>query len=147
MAIYRQGQKIGTLGALHPAIAAQWDLIGPIFVFELNLEALTLATLPRFATLSKYPAIRRDLAFIVAESVSYDRVKSTIRSRKAPFEVVDIRLFDVYQGQGVAPGHKSLAVALMLQHSERTLVDEEVNDWMAKVVQALSTDLAAELRN
>lgn len=147
LAIYRQGQKIGTLGALHPAIAAQWDLIGPIFVFELNLELLTLATLPRFATLSKYPAIRRDLAFIVSESVSYDRVESTIRSQKAPFEVVDVRLFDVYQGKGVAAGHKSLAVALMLQHSDRTLVDEEVNDWMAKVVQALSTDLAAELRN
>lgn len=147
VALYTQGQKIGTLGALHPAIVAQWDLIGPIFVFELNLEALTLATLPRFATLSKYPAIRRDLAFTVSADVSYERVESTIRSQKAPFEVVAVRLFDVYQGQGVATGHKSLAVALMLQHTERTLVDEEVNDWMAKVVHALSSDLAAVLRN
>lgn len=146
LALYRQGQKIGTLGALHPAMVAKLDLIGPIFIFELALEPLTLATLAKFATLSKYPAIRRDLAFTVAEGVSYERVESAIRSQKAPFEVVDVRLFDVYQGQGVAAGHKSLAVALMLQHRDRTLVDEEVNDWMAKVVHALSTDLAAVLR-
>jgi phenylalanyl-tRNA synthetase beta chain len=79
--------------------------------------------------------------------VAYEGIETVIRAQKAPFEVVAVRLFDVYQGQGVAPGHKSLAVALMLQHNERTLVDEEVNDWMAKVVNALATELAAVLRN
>lgn len=147
VALYQQGQKIGVLGALHPAIAAKWDLMGPILLFELDLEALTLATLPKFATLSKYPAVRRDLAFTVAEGVPYERVEAIIRSQKAPFELMDVRLFDVYQGQGVATHHKSLAIALILQHRDRTLIDEEVNDWMAKVVHALSTDLGAVLRS
>ena len=147
LAAYHGSQKIGELGALHPGLVAQFDLDGPIFVFELTLAALGLATLPRFATLSKYPAIRRDLAFIVSNEVTYEGIETVIRAQKAPFEVVAVRLFDVYQGQGVAPGHKSLAVALMLQHNERTLVDEEVNDWMAKVVNALATELVAVLRN
>ncbi len=147
LAIYHGNQKIGELGALHPSLVAQFDLDGPIFVFELTLEALALATLPRFATLSKYPAIRRDLAFTVSNEVTYERIEAVIRAQIAPFDVVAVRLFDVYQGQGVASGHKSLAVAMMLQHSERTLVDDEVNDWMAKVVNALATELAAVLRN
>ncbi len=147
VALYQQGKKIGVLGALHPAIAAKWDLIGPVLMFELDLEALTLATLPKFATLSKYPAVRRDLAFTLAEGVPYGRVEAVIRSQKAPFELMDVRLFDVYQGQGVATHHKSLAIALILQHRERTLIDEEINDWMAKVVHALSTDLGAVLRS
>lgn len=147
LAIYHGDQKIGELGALHPSLVAQFDIIGPVFMFELTLAALGLATLPRFATLSKYPAIRRDLAFIVSNEVTYEGIETVIRAQKAPFDVVAVRLFDVYQGQGVAPGHKSLAVALMLQHNERTLVDEEVNDWMAKVVNALATELAAVLRN
>jgi phenylalanyl-tRNA synthetase beta chain len=147
LAAYHGNQKIGELGALHPSLVAQFDLDGPIFLFELTLEALALATLPRFATLSKYPAIRRDLAFTVSNEVTYERIEAVIRAQKAPFDIVDVRLFDVYQGQGVASGHKSLAVAMMLQHSERTLVDDEVNDWMAKVVNALATELAAVLRN
>ncbi len=141
------GQKIGELGALHPSLVAEWDLNGPIFVFELTLSALTLATFPKFATLSKYPAIRRDLAFTVSKDIGYERIKSVIRTQKAPFDVIDVRLFDVYEGQGVAFGHKSIAVAMLLQHSERTLVDDEVNDWMAKVVNALATELSAVLRN
>ncbi len=147
LAVCHGSQKIGELGALHPSLLAQFDLDGPIFVFELTLAALGLATLPRFATLSKYPAIRRDLAFTVSNDVTYESIETVILAQKAPFEIVAVRLFDVYQGQGVAPGHKSLAVALMLQHNERTLVDEEVNDWMAKMVNALATELAAVLRN
>ena len=146
LAIHHKGQKIGEFGALHPSLLAKFDLTGPILLFELTLKALSLATLPKFATLSKYPAIRRDIAFSVSNDISYAQIESTIRSKKAPFEVVELQLFDVYQGQGVATGHKSLAVAMMLQHSERTLVDEEVNDWVASVVNALSTELAAVLR-
>jgi phenylalanyl-tRNA synthetase beta chain len=147
LAVYHGDQKIGELGALHPSLVTQFDLDGPIFVFELNLAALGLATLPKFATLSKYPAIRRDIAFTVSNEVTYEGIEAVIRAQKAPFDLVAVRLFDVYQGQGVAPGQKSLAFALMLQHNERTLVDEEVNDWMAKVVNALATELAAVLRN
>ncbi|MCD6045865.1 MAG: phenylalanyl-tRNA ligase subunit beta [Gammaproteobacteria bacterium] len=147
VAIIYEDHKIGELGALHPRLVPQFGLDGPVFVFELILGALKLATLPRFATLSKYPAIRRDLAFTVSNEVTYERIEAVIRSQKAPFDVAGVRLFDVYQGQGVASGHKSLAVAMLLQHNERTLVDDEVNDWMAKVMNALATELAAALRN
>lgn len=147
LAVYQDNQKIGELGALHPSLVAEFDLDGPLFVFELKLEALGLATLPRFATLSKYPAIRRDLAFTVSKAVTYESIEAVIRAQKAPFDIVDVRLFDVYQGAGVASGHQSLAVAILLQHNERTLVDDEVNDWMAKVVTALATKVAAVLRN
>lgn len=147
LAIYHDHEKIGELGALHPSLLTEFDIIGPVFVFELKLEALSLATLPRFATLSKYPAIRRDLAFTVSNEVNYERIEAVIRSQKAPFEIVAIRVFDVYQGPGVASDQKSIAVAILLQHQERTLVDDEVNDWMAKVVNALAAELAAVLRN
>ncbi len=144
--IYHQDRLLGHMGALHPDLKRKWDLKGEIFLFELDLQPLKLASLPRFATLSKYPAIRRDLAFTLPLEVDYEKVKAILRVQPKAFEISDLKLFDVYQGPGVAAGEKSFAVALILQHPDRTLVDDEVNAWLENRIQALSQELGAVLR-
>jgi phenylalanyl-tRNA synthetase beta chain len=143
--IYRNDQYVGIMGSLHPIIVQNLDLQSPVFVFELLLERLEIAQLPRFNEISKFPEIRRDIAIFVDRSVPLQMIQDTIRE-KAGELLQDINLFDVYQGQHVGVDRKSLALSLTLQHSSRTLVDEEVTDLMDRVIGALKERFAAELR-
>ena len=140
-----QGQVVGYVGAIHPATLKALDCAGPVFVFELELEHLLEGAVPAFKPLSRFPAVARDIAVVVAESVDANTLMATIRAA-AGEHLKAVALFDVYAGAGVEEGAKSLAFNLSFQHSERTLTDDEIQQAMDAIVQALADNHAAKLR-
>lgn len=143
--IYLKDQQIGIVGALHPALMQTLDLTEKTIVFELWLDQIEKNSSPRFKEISKYPEIRRDIAFFVDQTVPSQQIQDTIRDVGGEL-LRDITVFDVYQGKGVAPHRKSIALALTLQHDSRTLVDEEVANVVEQIIVALKERFAAELR-
>jgi phenylalanyl-tRNA synthetase beta chain len=136
---------VGFLGELHPLHVTAYDLPAAPVVFELDLPALEWRLLLSADTPSKHQAARRDLAFVVAEAVEAGELLSCCQ-RAASNIVTDITLFDVYRGRGVEEGYKSLALAVTLQHTERTLTDEEIDLVIQKMISQVETDLKATLR-
>ncbi|MDY6891461.1 MAG: phenylalanine--tRNA ligase subunit beta [Pseudomonadota bacterium] len=143
--IERQGESVGWIGALHPSLLKTLDLNGPVYLFELTLEAVTNGRLPRFAPLSKFPESRRDLALVVDQATPFATIRDTVVEAAGSF-IRQVTLFDVYQGQRIEPGRKSLALGLTWQHPSRTLTDEEINRAVSAVVAALQERCAATLR-
>ena len=143
--ITRDGETVGWLGALHPKLAGELDLQGAVFVFELALAKITNGRLPRFSELSRFPEVRRDIALVVDKPIVAADLLSDIREN-AGAALKNLRLFDVYEGKGVDPHRKSLAIGLTLQHSSRTLTDDEVNAVMDKVLSSLELRFNATLR-
>ncbi|EAT13790.1 phenylalanine--tRNA ligase subunit beta [Bermanella marisrubri] len=143
--VVKNGKDIGLLGALHPELQKQLGIKTPLFVFELDLNAVSEGVLPHFAPLSKYPEVSRDLAFVVEESVTWSQVEDIIRE-KAGDKLINVTLFDVYRGQGIENGRKSLALGLTWQDASRTLNDEEITSWVNDIVQSLAEGLDAQLR-
>ena len=143
--VVREGKTVGWLGALHPQLVAELDLQAPVFVFELVLADITQGRLPRFNELSRFPEVRRDIAVLVDKTVVADALLSTIHEVAGEF-LTNLRLFDVYEGKGIDPHRKSLAIGLTLQHSSRTLTDDEVNAVMDKVLVSLEQGFNATLR-
>jgi len=144
--IYYQEQQIGIMGAFHPSVLQALDVSESVFVFELDLNLLNKPVLSRFHEISKYPEIRRDLAILVNQTIPSKDIQDTIKGVAGDW-LKDVFIFDVYQGKGIPPGLKSIALALILQHSTRTLVDDEVSALMERVIMALKGQLGAELRS
>ena len=133
-------------GQLRPDIGDQLDLSGNIFGFNLNFATLSQASLPpRFTPLPRYPAVYRDVAVMLPESVPAAQVAEALYSYGRPW-LVDAVLFDVYVGDPVPPGKRSLAFRLSYRDPERTLTDDLVNPHHQALVAALAKDLGAELR-
>jgi phenylalanyl-tRNA synthetase beta chain len=143
--ILRDGATIGWLGALHPQLVSELDLQAPVFVFELVLADITRGRLPRFVELSRFPEVRRDIALLVDRQTEADKLLQCIREA-AGENLTNLRLFDVYEGKGIDPLKKSLAIGLTLQHSSRTLTDDEVNAVMDQVLGSLEQGFNATLR-
>ena len=144
-AVLKGGKKIGLMGALHPELQKQLGIKTPLFVFELLLADVMQGVVPSFEAVSKFPEVSRDLAFIVEESVQWSQVEKIIR-QKAGDALTEVTLFDVYRGQGIENGSKSLALGLTWQDASRTLNDEEITSWVDNVVAALAEGLDAQLR-
>jgi phenylalanyl-tRNA synthetase beta chain len=144
--IERDGRLVGVAGLLHPAIAARLDIAGDVFLFELALGPLLDGALPVFRPLSKFPVIRRDLALVLDEAIPYERVRDCI-AEAAGTLLRELVLFDVYRGEKIAPGCKSLALGLILQASSQTLTDQEVDSVLEGVLARLAGDLGARLRS
>ena len=140
------GVRIGWIGQLHPRLQQALDLDADVYGFELELDPLLARALPRAAALSKYPSVRRDLAFVVPEAVSWDAMQATVRRAAGP-SLRGLRLFDRYAGKGVETGFKSLAMALILQDETRTLTDRDVEAAVTEVVAALKLDHGAVIRS
>lgn len=143
--IYRNGEWVGVMGALHPTLMQELKLDTKVYLFELLLEKLELARLPRSLGLSKFPEIRRDLALVLDQAIPTAQIQATI-GEVAGELLQAVNIFDVYQGKGIEPGRKSIALALTLQHASRTLVDEEVAALLERVVVTLKAQFNAELR-
>ena len=143
--VYREGVRLGWIGQLHPRLQRALDLDVDVVAFELDLVPLVARPLPRAAHLSKYPSVRRDLAFVVAESVPWAAVAASVKAA-AGAVLRDLRLFDRYAGKGVETGFKSLAMGLILQDETRTLTDREVEAVVADVLAALQRDHGAVIR-
>ena len=143
--VLRDGACIGWIGQLHPRLQQALDVDAEVFGFEVALDALLARPLPRARALSKYPSVRRDLAFVVPESVTWDAMRATAGQAAGP-ALRELRLFDRYAGRGVETGFKSLAMALILQDETRTLTDRDVEAVVAGVVAALEQHHGATIR-
>ncbi|QXH33198.1 phenylalanine--tRNA ligase subunit beta [Pseudomonas muyukensis] len=143
--IERDGKEVGYLGAIHPELAKTLGLERPVFVFELVLSDVVEGRLPKFSELSKFPETRRDLALIAGRDVASSSVLEVIRDNAGEW-LTDLRLFDVYQGKGIDPDRKSLAVGLTWQHPSRTLNDDEVNETLQTILTSLEQRLNTTLR-
>lgn len=144
--IYYKGQKLGIFGALHPSVLEHLDINGKVYVFELDLMLMEQAPAHQLNEISRFPEIRRDIALLVNGTIPAKQIQDTIREVAGDW-LKDVFVFDVYQGKGITPGQKSIALAMILQHSARTLVDDEINDLMSRVISALKGHLGAELRS
>ncbi len=139
------GQLCGYLGLLHPEIAKKMKLEGNVFLFEINYDTIAERALPAFRELSKFPTVRRDLAVIVDDEITAQKLRECIT--EAAGELLQkLQLFDVYQGKGVDSGRKSIALGLTLQKFSRTLTDSEIDDVVATVLSSLNKNLGATLR-
>jgi len=144
--ILRQGEAIGTIGKLHPRLAERFDFDKPVFMFELEAEKTFAAQVPVAQPISRYPAIRRDIAVIVADTTTAAELVGAVEDA-APELVRSVRIFDVYKGPGIEAGLKSVALGLILQETSRTLTDEDADTVMSAVLRKLQQDFGAELRD
>ncbi|UYG09452.1 phenylalanine--tRNA ligase subunit beta [Halomonas sp. M4R1S46] len=142
--LYR-GEEAGWIGTLHPAVRARLGLKVDALLFEVRLDALTHGKVPAFRPLSRYPEVRRDLAFLVDADLPVQALLDTLRDQAGEW-LVEARLFDVYQGTGVPEGRKSVALGLTWQHPSRTLNDDEINQLVDAIVEESRLHLGAELR-
>ncbi len=141
------GVTLGWLGQLHPAHEKTFELTGKTWLFELNLERLQNSkALPAFHSLSKFPSIRRDLALVVDQAVSWQSVYDAIL-QVAPALVKRVELFDLYAGQNIETNRKSLALGLILQDYSKTLTDDDVQETLQVILSALEQNLGAKLRD
>jgi phenylalanyl-tRNA synthetase beta chain len=143
--IISHGKTVGYVGALHPELTQQWDLTTAPFLFELDLALISETSIPEFKSLSKFPSIRRDLSFLVDKSISAQALMDCIKQQDQVF-LQEVQIFDQYEGTNIPETQKSLAIALTLQHPERTLIDSEVNDLMEKVITQLQNTFSINLR-
>jgi phenylalanyl-tRNA synthetase beta chain len=143
--VLRDGRPLGWIGQLHPRLQRALGLDVDVVAFELDLDPLLARAVPVAAPLSRYPSVRRDLAFVVREGLPWAAVEGSVRTAAGPV-LKQLVLFDRYQGKGVEPGFKSLAMGLILQEDSRTLTDHEVEALVADVVAALRGDHGAAIR-
>jgi len=146
-ALYLGGQELGMMGEVSQAVAANYDLAGRAYLLELDFDRLLeLADLEReYRPLSRFPAVRRDVAMLVEAAVPAARLEGIMRACAGP-TLERLELFDVYRGEQVPAGMKSLAYALTFRDPERTLTDTEVDATMAAVRQALVDQAGVQLR-
>ncbi len=135
-----------TLGLLHPRLARSFELPESTWLFEIDLEALPPAAATSFTPLSRFPSVRRDIDIVVDESVAAVAVQEAV-SGAAKGLLRDLQLFDVYRGQGIDSGKKSLSLGLIFQAASSTLTDSEVDDAMAEVLNAIALRVGGTLRN
>lgn len=140
------GKAIGVIGRLHPKIQKALSIDHPVYLFEVELKAITTSGAIQFERPSKFPEIRRDIAVIVDENISGGDLINNVR-KSADYLVRDVTIFDVYTGKGIDSGRKSIAIGLILQHPSRTLVDQEVDDIVRTIVSGLEKDFSAKLRD
>ncbi len=139
-------EPVGWIGELHPRWQNKYGLSQSAVLFELRTEALTVKVLPVMKTLSKFPPVRRDIAVVVAEDISADMLLKAMNSGKASI-VSEISLFDFYSGEKLAQGKKSLAFRILLQHIDKTLTDQEIDQAVTDLVDIIGCKFGATLRN
>jgi len=142
--IYCGEQMVGWIGELHPQWQQQYDMAQPAVWFEVELGALTRVAVPRMSEVAKSLPVRRDLAVLVDEAVTAQTLLDTMQQVDAPY-VQEIALFDVYRGKGVEQGKKSLAFRVLLQDTQKTLTDSEIEISIALLVDVMQQH-GAQLR-
>ena len=144
-AIVIGGSKLGVVGELHPKVSEAFEISGAVYLFEIDLTALLPFTIAHkmFQPIPRFPAIVRDIALVVDAEITNQKVLNIINS----FPLVEqATIFDVYIGEQVPPGKKSLAYRIVYQSPTHTLTDEEVNKVQQQILSKLSHQLGATLR-
>ena len=148
--VWLDGREIGVVGELHPRWRQSWELAHAPVLFELDLDAVASRPVPVFEPVPKFQPAQRDIAVIVADTVTHDELLAAVRSAEAGGLLRDALLFDVYKPKQAAPGlaanEKSLAVRLTLASGEATLTDEQIEFAVKAVVDRIAARLAGRLR-
>jgi phenylalanyl-tRNA synthetase beta chain len=143
--VWLDGRRVGWLGALHPRLVGIFDLPSAPVLFELDGEAVARRALPRYARLSRFPQVRRDLAFVLDAGIQAGDLLDALR-QAAPAQVRAIEVFDEYRGKGLEQNQKSLAIRIVMQDTQRTLTDRDVEDVIQRLVDAAQRRFGASLR-
>ena len=143
--ICRNDRKIGWVGQLHPKIQKRLGISSEVYLFQVDFSEIVDVRLPKYKEVSKFPEVKRDLAFFVDTSVSAQSLVNSAREA-AGKHLIDLKLFDVYQSKDVDNKGKSSALGLTFQDDSRTLTDEEINHAIDAVVAQLAEMCGAELR-
>ncbi|HUO83172.1 MAG TPA: phenylalanine--tRNA ligase subunit beta [Gammaproteobacteria bacterium] len=144
--VMREGRGVGWLGALHPETVRALDLTYSPLLFELEMEPISAGKVPASSPISRFPALRRDLAVVVDEAVDYAALRGAVREA-AGHLLTSVDVFDVYRGKGIDSGRKSIALSLILQETSRTLTDEDADAVVQAVVSGLGKQLNARIRD
>jgi phenylalanyl-tRNA synthetase beta chain len=143
--MWLDGHAVGWIGALHPRLLKALALDRDVYVAEVDLQTLQARGVPVASEPSRYPSVRRDLAVVVPMAVPYAALEASVRAA-AGAVLRQIVLFDEYQGAGLRADSRSLAIGLILQDDSRTLVEQDVDQCVARVVESLQRDHGAQLR-
>jgi phenylalanyl-tRNA synthetase beta chain len=144
--IFVDGQACGWIGSLHPQLTQKYGFAKSPVLFEMAMTPLLQHGVPRYQGMPRFPAVRRDISLIVDAQVALSDLLASVKAVGLPL-LADITCFDVYQGQGVELGKKSLAFNMLLQHTEKTLTDSEIDSTVAEVVNILVKNHNALLRS
>ncbi|HQR59268.1 MAG TPA: phenylalanine--tRNA ligase subunit beta [Azonexus sp.] len=144
--VLRDGVAIGCIGELHPEWVQKYDLPMAPVVFEVDFAVVTATTVPVYADVSKFPPVIRDLAIVVDRDLALQTLKDGLKDKLPPL-VQDVQLFDLYAGKGVPENKKSLAFRIVMQDTQRTLQDTEVELAVQQLVSCLEQAFAAQLRS
>jgi phenylalanyl-tRNA synthetase beta chain len=144
-AVRAGGRTVGLLGCIHPVLARELDLPPRTYLFEIEFSSIKKRKTPRYHEISRFPAIRRDIALVVDAAVSAQAIQGAI-AEISPQALQKTVIFDVYQGEGIESGRKSIALGLILQDSSRTLTEGDVEDIIDRVTTRLSEEFGATLR-
>ncbi len=139
------GVDIGWAGSVHPSILKQLEIKGSVLAFELDINLLSKREIAYTKEISRFPSVRRDIALFVPEKISFAEIKRNVIDLSGDL-LINLVLFDLYSGQNVEKGYKSLAIGLILQNVSCTLTDEVVDSLVQNVVQGLEERLDAQLR-
>jgi phenylalanyl-tRNA synthetase beta chain len=140
-----QQKVVGWCGAVHPTVLKALDIKKTVFAFEMDLEQLVNREIPFAKEISRFPSVRRDLALLLPDDVSYEQVRQASAEAGGPL-LERVTVFDVYQGENLTKGYKSLAIGLIFNDVSSTLKDEDVDSRIAAVVAELENRLGARLR-
>jgi phenylalanyl-tRNA synthetase beta chain len=143
--ILKNGKAIGWLGKLHPKWQQQYSLTKSTFLFELDLEAISSRQIPSYQEVSKLLPIRRDLAVVLDENIAAGDVFSAIKKADITL-ILEVALFDLYQGQGVPENKKSLALSVLMHDTQKTLTDSDADTTITNLLQLLQNEFGATLR-
>lgn len=141
----QQGRAVGYAGKVHPHLEKALGLSQPAYLFELSLSAINQRELPQYREITRFPAVRRDIAVLVDPEVAFGDLRHTVMQNSGPY-LRDLKVFDVYHGKHIENNRKSVALGLTFQHNSRTLTDQEVGLAMDAVIAALENDYSAKLR-
>ena len=136
---------VGWIGELHPRLVRELEFAGAPILFELDYVAALQATTPRAGEISRFPHVRRDIAVVLDEAVSLSALRERV-TLSASSLLQSLRVFDVYRGDGIEKGRKSVALGLIFQDISRTLTDQDVDRAVASVVADLRAALGARIR-
>lgn len=141
------GSACGAIGLVTKTLRAEWRMVDPVAMLEIDIAPLVahIFDVPGMKPIPAYPAVERDLAIVVDDAILYRDVADAVM-RVAPAELVDMRLFDIYRGQGIPAGRKSMAFAFTYRSPKQTLTDDDANALHQKIVDALAKELRAEIR-
>ena len=143
--IFFENQPIGHAGAIHPVIQSSLDLVQTPYVFELHVQCISKKIAAKYRKISKFPTVKRDISIVIGAEITMQQVLNCIR--KAGSEtLINLELFDVYQGEGIDLGKKSVALGLTFQGSSSTLTDEDVEANMGEILSRLRSEVGGVLR-